>query len=342
VYVAVTSGMLQITVNLFVVCGCHVIILSVPQMRSNMKFSVCNKSLVAISRGETHTTGNDFQSAKCISRQASFRSNRAFTLIELLVVIAIIAILAALLLPALASAKIKGQRISCLNNLRQISLFMRLYCDDSQDIFPGHRDYPWYTPPSGLAVDNWWGQYIVTYGGGNSNLFRCPAITGVQTETDGSQWNWAFNRDLVGYGYNTFFLGLYPQPNQSLTVGGISFSTAQWFKQSRLVHPVDTLLIGDSDPYSPAAGAGLVNSFSCWWPTSCQLVSGSISKKYEGICTFRHKPSGVCVFTDGHSEARKDSQINPPEDPLGGNGLPTTPELINSRYWDPLQRAGSK
>ncbi len=75
---------------------------------------------------------------------------RGFTLIELLVVIAIVAILAALLLPALASAKERGKGTACLSNLRQIGIAIRAYAEDSSGNIPFGPKAPAYTSPFDL------------------------------------------------------------------------------------------------------------------------------------------------------------------------------------------------
>jgi prepilin-type N-terminal cleavage/methylation domain-containing protein/prepilin-type processing-associated H-X9-DG protein len=64
------------------------------------------------------------------------KSRSAFTLIELLVVIVIVGVLSSLLLSAVGRAKESGRRITCVNNLRQVNLAIRLYADDWSDQFP--------------------------------------------------------------------------------------------------------------------------------------------------------------------------------------------------------------
>jgi len=181
------------------------------------------------------------------------RAKAAFTLIELLVVIAIIAILAAMLLPALAKAKERAIRTTCMNNLKQINIGFTVYANDNRDKLPKTG-----TPASGWLWDLPWDPGLRMLENGTLwKTFYCPGTGWKFAETNNYDLFWRFNPgnfhvldyaltvpDLANINQTNVNVTMVPQP---VSMGLITLPPAS---------PSDRVLDADAILNSAANGSG--------------------------------------------------------------------------------------
>ena len=215
------------------------------------------------------------------------RVKHCFTLIELLVVIAIIAILAAILLPALNSARERGRSASCINNLKQFGTASFTYVD-SYDYYP-----PWGGSSSnGVLYNgfNTWGALFVNVYNMPKEILYCPSLS------DTNQYS-SFGE--IGYGMNWRYV------NGSEYLGG---TKNQYYpaKHPLIKNPSNTYTIMDSTEKNLISNG-----------TSRVYAVASGNGMYGSPDAHRHNGTVNILFCDGHAEGIKVADKNAPYATLG-------------------------